>query len=203
MARIINLINKDKIKTIFREGNVVALPTDTVFGLACIYDSKKAFDDLVKLKQRPSNKPFTLLFKNVEQVKKFCRLNKMEKKFLEDFFPGKVTILLRLKKEVPEHVDFNTGIVGVRIIKSKEFENLMDVLEKPILLTSCNVSGKPILKNISQIQKTFGKKLPFIFDLKIKMEDKPTTIVKFENNLVKIIREGSIPSKKILNFCKR
>ena len=106
MENYINLENKldyEELKTpakIIKEGGIVIFPTETVYGIGTNGLDKEAIKKLYEVKQRPLNKPISLLVSNIEMVEQVAKnISKLEYKIMQNFFPGPLTIILE-KKEI-------------------------------------------------------------------------------------------------------
>ena len=96
-------------------GEVVGFPTETVYGLAIVYDSKKAFDKLYEIKNRSINKPISMMVANKDILKSVAYIDENSQKVIDAFMPGAVTIILKAKEDLPYFVTFNQETIGVRI----------------------------------------------------------------------------------------
>ena len=91
--KIINFDDELAVE-ILKRGDVLAFPTETVFGLGVRYDKIGSFNKLVSIKRRPPDKPFTLMVGNKKMIYKFADVDKKAKKVIEKFMPGPITVLL-------------------------------------------------------------------------------------------------------------
>lgn len=180
--------------------HVLAFPTETVYGVGVVFDSKLAFERLVEIKRRPPNKPFALMCATLEQAFMYIEVGSTAKKVMERFLPGEVTFLVKAKDELPEHVTLGTKIIGIRVPQSQFVESLINEVGKPLLVTSANKSGEPTTRFFDDVVKTYGEELPAI--VKGECESLiPTTIVNLVNNdTITLVREGPVPFEKIKTF---
>ena len=81
-----------------KEGRIIILPTDTVYGFVADATNKKAVEKLFKIKKRKKEKPIPIFVKNIEMAKKLVLIDKEQEKFLKKVWPGKVTVVLERKK---------------------------------------------------------------------------------------------------------
>jgi len=91
--------NLNKAKIVIEKGDVVAVPTETVYGLAASAYNNKAVKKIFALKKRPSHNPLIIHFKNIEQIKKETIINKNFLKLVKKFSPGPLTYVLKKKKK--------------------------------------------------------------------------------------------------------
>lgn len=140
---------------VLRNGEILAFPTETVYGVGVIYDSKIAFDKLVTLKKRPPAKPFSLMCSSLAEAFAYVDVGVKARKLMEAFLPGELTVLVRARKDLPEHVTLGTGVIGIRVPDSAYVSRLIAMVGKPCLVTSANMSGAPTLTNYDDVLSTF------------------------------------------------
>lgn len=187
-------VSLKKAATLLKHEKLVAFPTETVFGVGCRFDSLKAYQALNKLKRRTPNKPYTLMLGNINDIKKFAKLTDKDFAFIKKILPGSVTLLLKVKSGLPKYLS-KDGIIGIRVPDYKLTLDLLK-LSGPLLVPSLNRSNKEPLNDIKLIKKEFDHELDAIINVKIK-KDKPSTVLLISDK-IKVIREGKIPSKKLI-----
>lgn len=187
-------VSLKKAATLLKHEKLVAFPTETVFGVGCRFDSLKAYKALNKLKKRTPNKPYTLMLGDINDIKKFAKLSKKDFAFIKKVLPGSVTLLLKAKADLPKYLS-KDGIIGIRVPDYKLTLDLLK-LSGPLLVPSLNRSNKEPLNDIKLIKKEFEHELAAIINVKIK-KDKPSTVILISDK-IKVIREGKIPSKKLI-----
>ena len=94
-----NNIDFDKISNLIIEGSTFCYPTDTLYGLGCRYDNKASIEKIISLKGRNINHFFSLLFKDIDMLDYFFSISELEKKIIDKFLPGKLSILLLPKNK--------------------------------------------------------------------------------------------------------
>ena len=204
MEKYINLENKldyEELKIpakIIKEGGIVIFPTETVYGIGTNGLNKEAIKKLYEVKQRPLNKPISLLVSNIEMVNQVAKnISKLEYKIMQNFFPGPLTIILEKKDIVPDILTANTNTVGIRMPSGEIARKLIEYAGVPIATPSANISGKPSGTNIKDIQKDFEGKVDCFIDNGESKLGIPSTIVRVINNEVHILRQGSISTEQI------
>lgn len=181
---------------ILLSNNVLAFPTETVYGLGVVYDSKLAFDRLVSLKKRSPDKPFTVMISSKEDVHKFAYIDEKIQRVIDEFFPGEITLLLKSKK-CYSWVNLNSDTIGIRMSASKDVCKLIGKVGKPLLVTSANISGFEAMNTAEDVYSTFKDDLKGIVKSSNKSSSVPSTIVLLKDGEIKLIRKGSIPFEKI------
>lgn len=189
-----------KAADLLKKGELVAFPTETVFGVACLADNYHAYQKLNKLKERPPHKPYTMMVKDLAMLKKFAKVNQKTLIFLKKFMPGSITVLLPSKSVTPKWAKEN-NVIGIRIPSNQEALMLLKEIDQPVLVPSLNRSGGKPINKISEIKKEFENELGALIIGKAKGE-KPSTVISLLNG-IKIVREGKIPSTKIIKEYKK
>ena len=177
-------------ETLIKNGEVLAFPTETVFGLGVVYDSKEAFDNLCNVKKRKPDKPFTIMLSKKEDIALFVDLNDKMKNLIDKFMPGEVTFLFPVKGGLYPWVTLNHKTVGIRISASKDVRNLIKRVNKPMLVTSANMSGEETLLTSEEVYEKFNKKIPAIVE-GVCESNIASTIVLIGEEL-KLIRQGGV-----------
>ena len=153
---------------------------------------------MYKIKERPLNKPISLLVSDYEMIEKVVKdINELEYKIMKKFFPGPLTIILNKKDIVPDIVTSGGSTVGIRMPEEEITRKLIEYAGVPIAAPSANISGKPSGIDLQEIIKEFGDKVDYYIDGGKSKIGIGSTIVKVENNTIKILREGSISKKEI------
>ena len=175
---------------------VIAFPTETVFGLGVYYDDEEAYNLLNKIKRRREDKPYTLMLHDINQINKYAYIDEKMIKALSKFMPGPLTILLKSKENVPGYVTHNTGIIGVRIPENKEALDLLRYLEKPLLVPSANRAGEKPAMNDEEVRQIFQDEIKVIIPGKA-IGGLPSTIIDLTGEEIKLIRQGPISLEDI------
>jgi len=125
-------------------GQVLALPTDTIYGLSCRADDVKAVARIKKMKGGDKNKPLSVLMLDEEQVKKYCYLSPKRLEFIKKTRLGRrpVTFILPYKGGLSKAVVGSSGGLGVRLPKSRFLRKILRALAAPLISTSLNLSGQ-------------------------------------------------------------
>jgi len=176
----------------------IAIPTETVYGLAANAYSKKAVSRIYKLKKRPKNNPLIVHYYDLNDLKKDCEIDKTFSKFYKKFCPGPISFVLKLKKKskISKILTNNTNSIAVRFPRHQLTRKLLRKINYPLAAPSANISKSISPISIQDVVDEFGSKLKFILDggpSKVGLE---STIV----NLIgkpHILRLGGIESKII------
>ncbi|MBQ8996629.1 threonylcarbamoyl-AMP synthase [Candidatus Saccharibacteria bacterium] len=173
-------------------GGVVALPTETVFGLAISLNSPTALEKLIYLKRRDlkSGKVFTFVPESREDIEKYAVVTKLARSFISRYIPGEITLILHKNPEF-SHPYFNHfSTIGVRIPKSSLFSTLLPA-SGPLLLTSANPRGDSPATDSETIKETLPK-VDLLVTGKTPAGRLPSTIVDLTGKKPVIVRQGSL-----------
>jgi tRNA threonylcarbamoyl adenosine modification protein (Sua5/YciO/YrdC/YwlC family) len=181
-------------------GQVVALPTDTFYGLAVDPVNLRAVDRIYDVKTRARHKPLSLLISDVAQAYALARnCDNAFDKLAERFWPGPLTIIVKAGSRLPLRVTANTGNVALRVPEAPIARAIVDKLGLPITATSANLSGFPECTSAMSVFDQLGDLIPMIVDGGPTARNVATTIVDLsgDTNSWSIIREGAIPTHEI------
>ena len=196
-----NNLNYDKLKEpaqIIKKGGIVIFPTETVYGIGTNGLDEKAIKKLYDVKQRPLNKPISLLVNNIEMVEKIAKnITEVEYKLMERFFPGPLTIILEKRDIVPDILTSNTNTVGIRMPSGEIAKKLIKFAGVPLATSSSNISGKPSGTNINDIKKDFEGKVDCFVDNGESELGIPSTVIRIIDNIPHILRQGVISEEEI------
>ena len=199
-------IDLDKIKEIseiIKSGGIVVFPTETVYGIGTNGLNKESISRLYEVKQRPTNKPISLLVSGIDMVDMVARdITDMEYKLMDKFFPGPLTIILKKKKIIPDNLTNNTDTVAIRMPDNIIAKKLIEYAKVPIATPSANISGKPSGTDINYIMENFKDKVDYYIDGGQSKLGIGSTIVKVENGYPLILREESISKEQIFECLK-
>ncbi|KKP55615.1 MAG: hypothetical protein UR46_C0003G0005 [Parcubacteria group bacterium GW2011_GWA1_33_6] len=177
-----------KVSIFLKKGGLVICPTDTVYGFLADASNKKAVDKIFKIKKRPKSNPLSLFVKNFKMANRIAFINEKQANILNKFWPGKYTFRIKRKPKKDLYgVDKNT--IAIRIPKYKFLNDLLNKINKPLVQTSVNISGKNPLNKINDIINTFeGLDILIINGGNIK-KGKPSKILDLTQNTIKTLRK--------------
>ena len=199
----INLANIKKAKKLLDNGECIAIPTETVYGLAGNAYSDKACIKIFKLKKRPKNNPLIVHYHNRKRLKKDCILNNDFLRLYKKFCPGPITFVLNLKKNsrISRFVTNNKKTLAVRFPKHFITRNLLKKLDYPLAAPSANLSSKVSAVDSNHVKDEFGKKIKYILDGGKSSIGLESTIIDLRRR-PKILRLGALETsfiQKVLN----
>lgn len=184
---IVNILNED--------GKVIAIKTDTVYGLICNAFDNNAVKKIYSIKNREERKPLSIFVKNISEVRKYVLDSDLSKEVLDianKFWPGALTIIFSKKDDTLKHLTaLNTGI-GIRIPNDKTLLDILDRVDFPLAETSCNMSGEKELSSSKEIFDRFGNKIDLIVDGGEIKNSVPSTVISVIGGTIKVLRLGDI-----------
>lgn len=181
-----------------RAGELVAFPTETVYGLGADGLNFSARKKIYFAKGRPSEKPLTLHVANLSQVEKVAEISSTAEKLFKKFCPGPITIILPKRKNLPDFVTNGLDSVGIRFPDNEVALKFIKISQKIIAAPSANISGKNPPKSAQEVFQNLNGKIPVILDGGVCKIGISSTIVDLTKNLPKILRQGIISEKNIL-----
>ena len=184
--------NESLITDILSENQVLAFPTETVYGLGGNAFSKEVADRIYLIKQRPRNKPFPLLI-TLKWLKKLCLWNDSRiDDLIEAFWPGPLTLILNSNPDLPKHLKNNSGTLAVRFSSSAVVQRLIELGEYPLIGTSANRSGFPACTSADEVASHLKDDVDIVIDGYNRSENLASTIVHCLTEPFKILRQGAI-----------
>ena len=168
---------------ILRKGGIVAFPTETVYGLAADYNNKDAMERLYKIKQRPTDKPFTIHIAQKEKILEFIyELDQLTKRLIDKFWPGPLTVIIKSKDAKP---------LGFRMPSNKLAIELINMSNLTIVAPSANISGRPDPAEAFSVVEVFDGLIDMVIDAGPTQIGVSSTIVDMTMLRPRILREGS------------
>ncbi len=186
-----------------RKGEVLAIPTDTFYGLAADPLNLRAVDRVYEIKSRMRHKPLSLLIGSVEQAESMARDLLPEFYALtERFWPGPLTLIVHAAPGLPLRVTANSGNVALRVPAANIPLAVIRQAQLPITATSANLSGSAECTTAQAVREQLGDRLNFIVDGGTSPREVASTIVDLTVDEIgqpcwRVQREGAIPAREI------
>ena len=158
--------NIKKAKKYLDKNDCIAVPTETVYGLAGNAYSNIAVKKIFKLKKRPVNNPLIVHYYDINKLKQDCHINDNFIKLFNKFSPGPITFILKLKKDskISSFVTNKQKTLAVRFPKHLLFRKLLNNLNYPLAAPSANISTKLSSVQASDVIEEFGSKIKYILN---------------------------------------
>jgi tRNA threonylcarbamoyl adenosine modification protein (Sua5/YciO/YrdC/YwlC family) len=183
---------------VLNNGGVIALPTDTLYGLACVYGDSDGVQRIQTMRGfNKAARPLTFLLPDLGELPKYAVVGESAYAVLRKIFPGPYCAELAANPAVPEpfvHEDRQT--IGVRIPGTALCEKLLWALGKPLSATAKSPAGD-VLQTAAEIKREYGRSLDLILDGG-SLSGPPSTVVSLAGDWVTVLREGRGPSNKLI-----
>ncbi|MDP3052675.1 MAG: L-threonylcarbamoyladenylate synthase [bacterium] len=169
-----------KVAKIIKKGGLVIFPTDTVYGFLANARNEKAVGQIFKIKKRPKTKPLAIFVKDLKMAKKYAFVNEKQEKFLKKNWPGKITVILKSKNNLPKGLAAKNKTTGIRIPDYKLIYLLFEKIDFPLAQTSANISGGEATTKIREVLRQFASKRikpDLIIDAGNLPKNKPSKII--------------------------
>ncbi len=183
---------------LLRRGEVVGVPTDTLYGLAADPFNLAAVARLYQIKGRPERRALPILIASIDQAEELVGdLPDIFFHLAKRFWPGPLTLVVDASRRVPLKVTGNTGRVALRIPRAEIPCALINALGTPVTGTSANLSGFSACLDAGQVVKQLGERLPLILDGGASKTRLASTVVDLRGEQWRILREGPIGEGEI------
>ena len=197
---------KEILKNEINNNNLVIFPTETVYGIGANALSENAVNKIFEVKTRAKNNPLIVHLKNKREIEKYAVVeNEIQRKLIDKFMPGPITIILKKKDNIPNCVTSGLETVGIRIPSNQIAHNFLEIVNVPIAAPSANISSKPSGTKVDDILSEFQDKINYIIDGGESTIGLESTVVKVEDNIPIILRPGFVTYemiKKEIGDCK-
>ena len=183
-------------------GEIVFIPTDTVYGIAASPYKEDAVNKIFSIKKRPVSSSLVLLCLDYKMAKKYAIFNKLAIKLINVFWPGPLTLILKktTNSKISKKWFFKNNSIGIRIPDHDVPKKIINKCNFPIFCTSANISGKKNCRDIKDVVKNFkNEKITIIDGGKTKFR-KESTIIDVTENKIKILRKGYLNKKNLVNY---
>ncbi len=186
-----------KASKIIKNGGVVVFPTDTVYGIGCDPYNKDAIKRIYKIKSRKSSKSLPILVFSKDIAMSIVEFDKNSEKIADEFWPGSLTLILKLKDRNLESLSVN-GKIAIRVPKHSCTLKLLKECNF-LIETSTNISGTGSFTNPAKCYQNI-QDFDLFLDGKTISSDGESTIIEFEEDKLKIHREGILKERDIVKI---
>lgn len=165
---------------VYRQGGIIAYPTEAVFGLGCDPDNQQAIEKLLTIKDRPVEKGLILLAANYTQLLPYIddsQISQEQHSLVLSRWPDGITQLMPKNKNTSTLLSGKFPMIAVRITSQADVVALCNAVDKPIVSTSANLSGEQPAKTWQAVEKALSDKVDFIIKGKTLGYDKPSKII--------------------------
>ncbi len=176
---------------ILEDNGIIIYPTDTVYGMGCLINTRKALKRLYSIKRKRPDKPFSFICHNIKQASQYAIIDDRNFKIITDLTPGPYTFVLPAKKTTPRDLRSQENTVGIRIPANDLILELVKEAQIPLITTSVTIDNFFTSNCIDDIINYYE----YLVDLIIVDEEfqptQPSTILDLTSEEIKILREGA------------
>lgn len=181
-------------------GGLVAVPTETVYGLAGNGMDEKAVEKIYEVKGRPAIKPLSLMVASPEEIGRFAvEVPDAAKMLAEKFWPGPLTIVLKANPDIPEIVRAGGDTIGLRCPDHALTLKALREAGVPFAAPSANLSGAPSPKTAGDVLKVFDGVIDAVIDGGACTLGRESTILDMSKKPYRVLRQGALPEESILD----
>ena len=186
------------------KGEVVGIPTETVYGLGADASNENAVRKIFSAKGRPADNPLIVHLADFSDAVKYTSyIPELAYKLAEKFCPGALTMVLPKNDRIPLVTSGGLDTVGIRIPSHAVMHKLIEISGKPIAAPSANISGYPSPTSAQHVMRDMNGKISAVVDGGQSLYGVESTVISFENkNTVRILRPGYITEKMLLTVCE-
>ncbi len=199
-----DLVEPEKIKKIARilsSGAVIVYPTETFYALGANCFSRKAIQEIYRLKKRPPSKPLSVVISDMDMLRQVVLSIPPDfEPLVSEFWPGPLTLVLKASSRVPKELQSLSGSIGVRLTGHEWLRSMVRHASFPITATSANISGGEEIANPEEAVRMFDKRVNLIVDAGETKGRLPSTVLDLTGRKPRLIREGAIPLSQLKKY---
>lgn len=202
MTKILPATSRKSIRAacnLLREGEVVAFPTDTVYGLGANAFERFAVRQVFALKQRPRHKGLPIFIYQIDDLNLVAQnVPNYAWSFLQQFWPGALTVVLPKNRALPDDVTGGQETVAVRIPDHPVCLDLVINLGRPLVATSANLAGQETPATAEGVAQQLGDELPLVLDGGPSSGTQSSTLIDLSVTPPRLLRSGPVPTDDLL-----
>ena len=193
----------EKAAQILKNGGIVAIPTETVYGLAANALDENAVRSIFVAKGRPQDNPLIVHISNFEMIKPLVtEIPELAKRLAERFWAGPLTMIFDKTEVVPEATSGGLSTVAVRMPANEAAREIIEKCGFPLAAPSANTSGKPSPTTAAHVFEDMNGKIPLIIDGGECSVGVESTVICFRNGKIHILRPGGITREMLEEFAE-
>jgi tRNA threonylcarbamoyl adenosine modification protein (Sua5/YciO/YrdC/YwlC family) len=185
------------IKDALTNGDIIAYPTDTYYGLGCDLFNIKAIKRLYAIRGLDERRPLSTIFRDLKDISTYAILTDFAFQVLKTSLPGAYTFILNAKRIIPRLLMTPKKEVGIRMPDHPVPLALVKLIERPLINTSAKVPGGQILSDPREIERLFKGSVKLVIDGGI-IVGEPSTVISLVDDKVNVLREGRGPITHLL-----
>jgi L-threonylcarbamoyladenylate synthase len=154
--------NLEEICKLLSKGGVILYPTDTIWGIGCDAFNEEAIDKVYKIKQRPRDKPLSILVDSLDMLRQFVPEIHPKLETLLAYHERPITVVYEKAKKLPKSMLAQDGSVAIRLVKDPFCAQLIQYCGCPLISSSANIHGEPFPANFGQISSDIIKEVDYV-----------------------------------------
>lgn len=188
-------MQEERIISELKKGNLVIMPTDTVYGIVADATKEETIKKVFEAKERSFNKPLLVLVSDKKMLEKVVsEISPKTEEIISKYWPGPLTILFPKKEKVLDILTASSPYIAVRMPNDERLLNIIRKVNRPLISTSANITSKETITEVSQIEDKMQEKISYILDGGV-VKNETSTIIKIENDKIEILRSGFLADK--------
>ena len=172
-----------RVVDVLENGGLIAYPTDTFYGIGCDLLNKKGIQQIHRIKNRPMNKPFSIVCDGLKEISRYAKVSNYAYKTMKRFLPGPYTFVLEGTKLVPKIMLTKRKTVGIRVPDNRICLGIVQAMGRPVISTSAG------LDDPYEIEEAFKPFLDIVVDGG-PLYPSPSSVVSLIGDTPEVIREG-------------
>ncbi len=176
-------------------GRVIAIPTDTVYGLAASLGHPEALEEIYAIKGRDAGKALPVLLDGPERIDRWAvDVPESARRLAKMYWPGALTIVVNASADVPYGIHRGAGTVGLRVPDNAIARAVIAAAGGGLAVTSANLSGRSEARSAGEVRESLGERLAMVLDGGPSSDGVPSTVVDLTGVDFRILRQGAISS---------
>ena len=184
------------INQILKNDGVIAFVTDTVWGIGCLPNSKKAVERIYEIKKREAKKPLILMSDDIYPLFDYIKqpIKKQAQRLIKDYFPGALTLVVEKSESTPDYITSGMNTVGIRVPNNETFAKICQSIDGRVLATtSANLSGEAPALTYEEAINYIGDKVDLVIpDYGNSARGIASTVAGFNDDKIIVFRQGEI-----------
>lgn len=198
MIRILNSSQLEEAAEYLRNGELVAIPTETVYGLGANAMCEEAVRKIYEVKGRPSDNPLIIHVAGADEVERYCsEIPEAAVRVMERFWPGPVTMVLKKKDNIGDFISAGLPTVAVRCPLTQLTRDLIRLCGFPIAAPSANLSGRPSTTTVAHCVEDLDGKIPAVLDGGDCRYGLESTIIDLSEDVPTLLRPGAVTLEEL------
>ena len=192
----------DKAVALLKQGDVVVLPTDTIYGIAASINAESGVRKIYDIKSRGPEKPIIIYLTTISQLQAITwELAEPLITALNGIWPGAMSGVFRQRGDsVPAYVTSGKETIAVRIPDHPLCLELVEKVGHPLAVTSANISGMETEKTARGVAEQLGQRVPLVLDGGASERESPSTLIDFSGEPPRLLREGALSFAELRRF---